>query len=258
MLAEDNPKTQQSPEAAAIGAASPNVFSRVRMPVIKWEKLPDDFILPNDPVDTLSQPWIAAVLTDSLYLAKRVPETAITCTNYGLIATVDGQTIAKAPDWAYIANITVPIEEVNRSYTPHLHGEVPTIVLEFLSHIDRTEYSSKPENPMGKWYYYQKILKVPYYGIFDPDSGDFQVYWLNELGSYDRLALDPSGRYWIEPMQLSIAAWHGKLLNRMGWWLRWWDAEGTMLLWATEKVEAAEQRTDAARQRSKELGLDPE
>lgn len=247
MLAEDNPKPQKSPEAPPI-ASSSNVSPRVKMPVITWEKLPDDFILPDDPVDNLYQPWIAAALTEILWLAELVPKTALTCTNYGVIATVDGEPIAKAPDWAYIANITVPIQEVNRSYTPHLHGEVPTIVLEFLSDIDGTEYSSKPENPMGKWYYYQKILEVPYYGIFEPDHGDFQVYFLNELGSYDRLATDQAGRYWIEPMQLSIAAWHGERQHRMSWWLRWWDAEGTMLPWGNEKVEAARQGSYAASQ----------
>ncbi|MDJ0662036.1 MAG: HigA family addiction module antitoxin [Crocosphaera sp.] len=33
---------------------------------IKWEKLPKDFILPDDPVDNIHQPALAAALTDSL------------------------------------------------------------------------------------------------------------------------------------------------------------------------------------------------
>ncbi len=257
MLAEDKPKIRQTPPTTVKQIAT--------VPVITWDKLPDDFILPDDPVDNIHQPSIAAGLTEVLALAGLLPENALVCTDYGVIATVDGKTIAKAPDWAYIANVTVPMEEVDKSYTPHLQGDVPTIVLEFLSDTDETEYSNKLDNPMGKWYYYERVLKVPYYGIFEPKSGDFQVYLLNESGFYKRLTVEESGRYWIEPMRLSITAWYGKRQNRMGWWLRWWDAEGTMLPWANEKVEAADQRADEERQRAdrlvqrlKELGFDPE
>jgi Putative restriction endonuclease len=277
MLAEDRPKTREPvlTRTAPIAKVDP-VGS---CPIITWEKLPADFILPDDPVDNIHQPSISASLTEALFLAGFIPENALICTDYGIISTVDGKTIAKAPDWAYIANITVPIEEVNKSYTPHLQGDIPTIVLEFLSETDGTEYSMKPNNPMGKWYYYEQILKVPYYGIFEPESGDFQVYVLGESGSYDRLPINEFGRYWIEPMQLSIAAWKGTRQNRVGWWLRWWDANGTMLPWGTEKVEAERQRADEERkradeerkradeerkradrlaQRLKDLGIDPE
>ncbi len=248
MLAEDKPKTrepknQDSPVVLpsvsaivvpAIAQVGPLVLPP---PVITWEKLPAEFILPDDPVDNIHQPSIAAGLTEALLLGDLLSEDSLTCTDYGIIATVDGQTIAKAPDWAYIAHITSSLHEVDRSYTPHLDGDVPTIVLEFLSATDGTEYSIKPKNPMGKWYFYERVLKVPYYGIFEPLSGDFQVYKLGETGSYARLPIEESGRYWIEPMKLSIAAWKGKRQNRMGYWLRWWDAEGNLLPWANEVKE---------------------
>jgi Putative restriction endonuclease len=251
MLAEDKPKIRE-PKTTTEQPIAQIGSLLLTPPMITWEKLPDDFILPDDPVDNIQQPSIAAMITEALLLAGLIGENALTCTDYGIIATVNGKTIAKAPDWAYIANITVPIEEVNKSYTPHLQGDVPTIVLEFLSDTDGTEFSTQPDNPMGKWYYYEQILKVPYYGIFEPNSGDFQVYVLGESGSYDRLPIDESGRYWIEPMQLSIAAWKGFRQNRMSWWLRWWDANGTILPWGTEKIEAERQRADEERQRADE------
>ncbi len=37
---------------------------------ITWEKLPDDFVLPDDPVDNIGQPAIAAALTESLQRAE--------------------------------------------------------------------------------------------------------------------------------------------------------------------------------------------
>jgi hypothetical protein len=36
---------------------------------ITWEKLPDDYKLPDDPVDNINQPALAAALTESLQLA---------------------------------------------------------------------------------------------------------------------------------------------------------------------------------------------
>lgn len=94
---------------------------------IKWEKLPDDFILPDDPVDNIHQPAIAAALTDSLEV----------------------------------------------------------IVMEFLSHTNGQEYSNKPTYPPGKWFFYEKILKVPHYIIFEPYSGLIEHYQLHESGGYE-------------------------------------------------------------------------
>ena len=56
---------------------------------IRWEKLPDYFVLPDDPVDNISQPFIAAALGESLSLANRIANTALVTTNYGICATVN-------------------------------------------------------------------------------------------------------------------------------------------------------------------------
>ncbi len=36
---------------------------------IKWEKLPEDYLLPDEPVDNINQPALAEALTDSLEIA---------------------------------------------------------------------------------------------------------------------------------------------------------------------------------------------
>lgn len=36
---------------------------------VTWEKLPDDFVLDNEPVDNINQPLLAAALTESLNLS---------------------------------------------------------------------------------------------------------------------------------------------------------------------------------------------
>jgi hypothetical protein len=69
---------------------------------VRWEKLPDDFGLPDDPVDNIAQPALAAALTDALITTGWLSAKALTTTNYGLCATANGKGVVKAPDWADI------------------------------------------------------------------------------------------------------------------------------------------------------------
>ncbi|MDY6938249.1 MAG: Uma2 family endonuclease [Cyanobacteriota bacterium] len=232
---------------------------------IAWEKLPDDFVLPDDPVDNINQPTLAAALTESLQLAGRLPETALTPTNYGICATLNSKFVVKAPDWAYIPHITVPREEVVRSYTPRLQGELPAIVLEFLSDTDGGEYSVKETYPPGKFFFYEQILQVPNYGIFDLKTGTLELYRFGETKRYRLESANENGHFWIPEMQLFLGVWQGTRENRPGYWLRWWDEEGNLLLWGTERVEAERQKAEAERQRAERLlaqlraaGIEPE
>jgi hypothetical protein len=49
--------------------------------LITWEKLPDDYILPDDPVDKIYQLSQAPALTKSLQLAAKLPPNCLTSTN---------------------------------------------------------------------------------------------------------------------------------------------------------------------------------
>jgi Uma2 family endonuclease len=241
------------------------VSRSVEAPLVTWEKLPDDYILPDDPVDNINQPTLAAALTEALNLAGKISETTLSSTNYGICATVNGKMVVKAPDWAYVPEIRVERSEVFRSYTPKLQGTLPRIVMEFLSDTDGSEYSTKPTYPPGKWFFYEQILRVPNYAIFEPISGDLEFYRLNETGQYDLQLMSVDGRYDVPEMQLSLGAWQGEREGRMGHWLRWWDASGNLLLWGHEKIEQEKQRAEQEKQRAnvlaeklRELGVDPE
>jgi hypothetical protein len=232
---------------------------------ITWEKLPDDFVLPDDPVDNINQPSLAAALTESLELAGRLPANALTPTNYGICATVNGKILVKAPDWGYIPSIRVPREEVNRSYTPQLQGDCPIVLMEFLSDTESSEYSIKPTYPPGKWFFYEQILKVPFYAIFEPAQGILEVYRLDNSGQYQLQQPNAEGRHWIPQMSLFLGVWQGMRENRTGYWLRWWDEENQILLWGSELVNRERQQAERERQRAERLaaqlraaGLEPE
>lgn len=232
---------------------------------ITWEKLPDDYVLPDEPVDNINQPPLAAALTESLEISGKLPENALAPTNYGICATLNGKIVIKAPDWAYVPSIRVAREEVKRSYTPQLQGDMPVIVIEFISDTDATEYSIKPTYPPGKWFFYERILKVPNYLIFEPDSGSLEAYRLDDTGQYSLQTADENNRHQIAEMNLYLGVWQGTRENRTGYWLRWWDEQGQLLLWGSELAEQERQRAEQERQRAERLiaqlraaGIEPE
>jgi Uma2 family endonuclease len=219
---------------------------------VTWEKLPDDFVLDDEPVDNINQPLLAAALTESLELARRLPANALTMTNYGICATLNDRFVIKAPDWGYVPSIRVSREEVKRSYTPRLQGDIPVIVMEFLSDTKGSEYSSKPTYPPGKWFYYEQILQVPNYVIFEPDTGALEVCRLDDSGHYQLEPADVSNRYWIAEINLFLGTWQGVRENRTGYWLRWWDENRELLLWGSELAAKEQQEKDAAQQRAEQ------
>ena len=225
---------------------------QISTPEILWEKLPPDFQLPDEPVDNLTQPLLAFALREILELARKITSEMLIATNFGICAKVDGKTVVKAPDWVYIPKV-IPTNADRRSYTPHLEGDVPLLVMEFLSETDGGEYSVDPNYPYGKWYFYERILQVPIYIIFQPETGRLEVYRLKE-GHYELQPPDERGWYEIAEMDLFLGVWQGKKAERKGYWLRWWDREGNLLPWGIEQIEQERQKAERERQ-EKELAL---
>lgn len=219
---------------------------------ITWEKLPDNIPLEEEPVENAGQPLIAGALRESLELANYIQPEMLIASNLGLCATVNGNMVLKAPDWFYVTRVLPKEGEGDRrSYTPHLEGEVPQVVMEFLSETEGTEYSVKRTYPPGKWFFYEQILKIPTYVIFESATGLLEVYHLRS-GRYELTAANAEQRYWLANMGLFLGVWQGNKEERMGYWLRWWDEAGNLLPWAMERVEQEQQRTEQERQRAEQ------
>ncbi|NEQ69780.1 MAG: DUF4351 domain-containing protein [Symploca sp. SIO2D2] len=212
------------------------------IPKIQWEKLPADFILPDDPVENIYQPIQAAALREILDLAGLVTPDMLIGSNLGICATVNNKIVVKAPDWFYIPSV-FPVEPgvIRSSYTPHTEGDVPAVVMEFLSDTQQGEYSAKSTYPYGKWYFYERILQVPIYVIFEPDKGNLEVHLLKS-GHYELQSPDENERYWLESMNLFLAVWQGTRAQLTTYWLRWWDGSGNLLPWADERIEQSFQQ----------------
>ncbi len=211
----------------------------LRSLAVAWEKLPEDYHLDDSPVESLSQPLLALVLREILALAGLITPEMLVATNFAVCATVNGTLEIKAPDWVYVTRVNQPGLD-RRSYTPELEGDRPLLVMEFLSHTDGDEYSTKPTHPVGKWFFYEQILKVPVYVIFNPDGGLVECYRLKK-GKYELEQPNEEGWNWIPELNLFLGTQQNTRDGRTGSWLRWWTADGEMLPWASETIAFKDQ-----------------
>ena len=224
-------------------AATPKLASS---PVITWPLLPDDFILPDDPVDNDEQYPLAGALTQALTALPHLHQNALMTTNFALCAGIDGRTICKAPDWMYVRPAQPWTSSTpRRSYTPHTQGPVPAVVMEFLSETPGGEYSRESGKKIGKWFFYEQVIQVPTYVICKPETETLEVYQL-EAGRYHQQSPAPTGRYWIPGLELFLGPWQGHRDLRTGYWLRWWTSTGELLLWPEELAEQAKAEAEQA------------
>ncbi len=218
--------------------------------IITWEALPKDFELEDEPVENTGQPILAGALRESLEINGFIQTQMLIASNFGLCATVNGQLVIKAPDWVYVPSVKEVISN-RKSYTPILEGEIPLIVMEFLSDKDGGEYSVKRTYPPGRWFFYEQILQVPIYIIFEPDGGLLEYYQL-ENGRYELKLPDENGRHLVDAMGLFLGTWQGTKEARTGYWLRWWDKDDNLLPWAVEQIEQERQLVEQERQRAEQ------
>jgi hypothetical protein len=222
---------------------------------ISWEKLPKDFILEEQPLQDIDQPSIAAALRESLEIAGLILEGTLVAAHLAIGVTFDDKLVIKTPDLFYATNVKpLPDREIRRSYIPNLEGDIPAVVMEFLPAnppIYQDEYSAKPTYIPGKWHFYEQILHAPIYVIFEPASGFLEVHHLDASGRrYKKQQADANNRYWIAGVGLFLGVWEGTKADRAGYWLRWWDENGEILLWGAEMVERERQQREIAQQQA--------
>ncbi|MFP5272301.1 Uma2 family endonuclease [Coleofasciculus sp.] len=167
---------------------------------------------------------------------------------------------AEAPDWFYVPNVPPLLNgEIRRSYVLWRELMAPMIALEFASgngdeERDATPLSVSAEGETtkpGKFWVYERIIRIPYYGIFEVKNRKLEVYnWLNF--SYQKLQPNERGHYPITPLGVELGLWHGTYQNQTQYWLRWWDSEGNLLLIGEERAEQERQRAEQEHQRAEQ------
>lgn len=167
---------------------------------------------------------------------------------------------AIAPDWFYVGNVPALLDgQIRRSYVLWRELMAPLIVLEFASGDGAEERDKTPlslsntetvTNP-GKFWVYERIIRVPYYGIYEIKTGRLEVYHLRDL-TYQKLAPNDRGHYPISPLGIELGLWQGSYQNQEQLWLRWWDNEGNLLLTGHERADLAEYRAEQEKQRAEQ------
>jgi Uma2 family endonuclease len=166
---------------------------------------------------------------------------------------------AEAPDWFYVPRVPARVDgQIRRSYVLWREFITPTIVLEFASgngseERDTTPLSRSVEGEIvrpGKFWVYEQVMRIPYYGIYEITNGNLEVYHLVDT-TYERMTPNDRGHYYIPPMQVELGLWRGSYSSHADeLWLRWWDEEGNLLLTGHEEAEVQRERANIAEERA--------
>ena len=173
---------------------------------------------------------------------------------------------AEAPDWFYIPNVPPLLDgEIRHFYVLWREFFSPFIALEFASGSGKEERDTtslwesekKEKTRPGKFWVYEWVLRIPYYGIYDITLGKLEVYNLVNR-TYRKLEPNERGNYLIERLQVELGLWQGNYQNQNQLWLRWWDRDGNLLLTGSERADRlAREKIDAVG-RLQQLGLNIE
>jgi Uma2 family endonuclease len=165
---------------------------------------------------------------------------------------------AEAPDWFYVPGVPPLLDGVfRRSYVLWKEYIPPAIVLEFASGDGSEERDQTPvlrlngKTKPGKFWVYEQVLRVPYYGIYETFNQRLEVYRLID-GVYRLLAPNQHGRYPISTLDVELGLWEGCYPSQAqsALWLRWWDTQNNLLLTGQEQADVERQRAEVERQRA--------
>ena len=163
---------------------------------------------------------------------------------------------AVAPFWFYVPNVPPKLNgQIRRSYVLWREFIAPLIALEFASGDGTEERDTMPLSPRdakevskpGKFWVYERIMRIPYYGIYEINNGKLEVYRLVD-GFYQMLSANERGHYPITLLGVELGLWQGSYQNQTQLWLRWWDEQGNLLLIGDERAELERERAERAEQ----------
>lgn len=167
---------------------------------------------------------------------------------------------AESPDWFYVPNVPPTLDgKLRRSYVLWKEYVAPFIAIEFVSgdgseERDKTPPSQSEGSKVGKFWVYEQAIRIPYYAIYEVEKAQVEVYRLQD-NAYQRVTANDRGHFAISPLGVELGIWQGMYQNVDLPWLRWWDAEGNLLLAGEERAAKAQQEKLDAIPRLLELGL---
>jgi len=161
----------------------------------------------------------------------------------------------KRPDWFAVLDIGRMYRDGNLRLSYVIWQELvsPFIVVELLSPGTEDEDLGNKlrdaEQPPGKWEVYERILKIPYYAVFDRYNYKFQMFELKDNQYIE--AKITNDRFWIPELELGLGVWEGSYDQTPEMlWLRWYDVTGN---WVLRSDEFERQRADTEKLQKERL-----
>lgn len=160
----------------------------------------------------------------------------------------------KRPDWFVCLGVTPgdTQEALRWSYLIWQEGVAPFLVVELLSPGTEDEDLGRAVREIGKpptkWEVYERLLRVPFYVVYDRYENNLRVFGLQN-GVYQSMVLTAE-RFWFEALQLGLGVWTGCYQGIAGRWLRWYDGAGQWVPTEVEARQSAEQQTQEERDRA--------
>jgi Uma2 family endonuclease len=170
---------------------------------------------------------------------------------------------AVAPDWFYVPGVPRTLGgQMRRSYVLWQEPTRPLVLLEFVSGDGAEERDRTPGT--GKFWVYEEVIRPRYYGIYEVDPGRVEVYQRGDT-NFQPLPANDRGHYPIPELGVELGIWQGRYQEVDLPWLRWWDAQGNLLLTGEERAQREAERAQREAERAERLaaqlralGLDPE
>jgi len=235
------------------------------------EVLPTMYNLPSEDSEEPGLPdqfhiWQPRLLEDTFQPPNYESDEVFIASDLNLYYDARNHLWYKRPDWFAVLGASRLYQErdLRLSYVVWQEGINPTVVVELLSpgteKEDLGQTLREVNQPPSKWEVYERILRIPYYIIFDRYNNKLQIFQ-NIAGRYQEISFTQTP-VWLPSVELAIGLWQGTFQGIERLWLRWYDRQGNLIPTPAEKSQQQleQQRTKAERLAAKlrELGVNPE
>ena len=159
----------------------------------------------------------------------------------------------KRPDWFLALGVSRGDrqKDLRWSYVMWQEFVSPFLSVELLSPgTEKDDLGQKLQElgkPPTKWEVYERILRVPFYVVYDRYENQLRVFTLAG-GQYRQVdIIGPEQKFWFEKLQLGLGIWQGIHQGLEGKWLRWYEASGHWVETDYEARESAEATIETER-----------
>ena len=226
--------------------AKSTIEPQVQLNLSERETLPTMYDLPSEEESGLPDEYhlLQAQLCKNTFFPSVSPDKVFVATDLNLYYDHHHTQWYKRPDWFAVVGVDKLYQQrsLRLSYVIWQEKVAPCIVIEFLSPSTRNEDlgRSKPKGIQPtKWEVYEKILRIPYYIVFDGITNEIFPFHLTKNG-YRPLKINHS-KVWIATLKISLGFWSGEYEGCQRQWLRWYDAEGNLIPTKEEKEQMAKE-----------------